>query len=98
MGGISVFLDIAAQAGAAGRVLMPHSPYFGPGYFATLNLFAALPETALFEYLYVTPEAFIGLDTPQPHGGRIALPSGTGLGFAPDEAVVERYLDRSWSR
>ncbi|QDZ11940.1 mandelate racemase/muconate lactonizing enzyme family protein [Devosia ginsengisoli] len=98
VGGISVFLDIAERARAAGRVLMPHSPYFGPGYFATLNLFAALPETALFEYLYVTPEAFIGVDTPQPHDGRIALPSGPGLGFAPDEVVVERYLDLSWSR
>ncbi|MCX5580063.1 mandelate racemase/muconate lactonizing enzyme family protein [Kaistia terrae] len=95
VGGISVFLEIAERARAAGRVLMAHSPYFGPGYFATLNLFAALPPNALFEYLYVTPEAFIGLDTPQPQEGRIALPSGSGLGFAPDLAVVEKYRDRS---
>lgn len=95
VGGISVFLDIAERARAAGRVLMPHSPYFGPGYFATLNLFAALPQEALFEYLYVTPHAFIGRDTPQPQAGRIALPTGPGLGFAPDEAVVEKYRDRA---
>lgn len=93
VGGISVFLVIAEQARRR-RVLMPHSPYFGPGYFATLNLFAALPAESLFECLYVTPAGFIGVDTPQPVGGRVALPAGPGIGFAPDEDVVARYADR----
>lgn len=90
-GGISVFLEIAARAGAKGKALMPHSPYFGPGYFATLNLFAALPAASLFEYLYVQPEAFVGCDTPLPRSGRIALPPGPGIGFVPDDAAVARF-------
>jgi len=91
VGGISVLLDIAERARLKGKALMPHSPYFGPGYFATLNLFAVLPDESLFEYLYVVPEAFIGLDTPLPEAGRIALPIGAGIGFSPDPAVVQRF-------
>lgn len=91
VGGVSVFLDIVRIASDAGKALMPHSPYFGPGYFATLNLFAALGEDSLFEFLYVKPHAFIGLDTPLPVAGRVALPKGTGIGFTPDEDVIRTY-------
>ncbi len=38
---------------------MPHSPYFGPGYWATLQLLALLPDPSLFEFLYVTTDAWI---------------------------------------
>lgn len=91
VGGVSAFLEIAAIARRHGKVLMPHSPYFGPGYFATLHLFAALTEASLFEYLYVEPAAFIGLNTPLPRQGRIELPQGKGIGFQPDERVLNVY-------
>ena len=41
VGGVSEFLKVAALADAAGVSLMPHSPYFGPGFLATLQLMAA---------------------------------------------------------
>lgn len=91
VGGASIFLEIAAIAKKAGKMLMPHSPYFGPGYFATLNLFSILPEGSLFEFLYVKPHAFIGLGTPLPKSGRVLLPEDPGIGFLPDEHTIRTY-------
>ncbi|WP_376087478.1 mandelate racemase/muconate lactonizing enzyme family protein [Roseomonas sp. CCTCC AB2023176] len=91
IGGVSEFLSVLRDAAARGRTLMPHSPYFGPGYWATLHLTATLPEGALIEHLYVEPEASCGVDAPWPEGGVLRLPEGVGIGFSPDPAVVERY-------
>lgn len=91
VGGISEFLKVAALAKAAGKTLMPHSPYFGPGYWTTLQLAAYLDQVGLFEYLYVKPDAFMGHDIPLPVNGQIAIPASPGLGFVPDDAVLERY-------
>ena len=41
VGGVTEFLKVATLADAAGVTLMPHSPYFGPGFLATLHLTAA---------------------------------------------------------
>ena len=91
VGGISEFLRVAEIAERHGRTLMPHSPYFGPGYFATLQLAAALDCFGLFERLYVWPQAWPALLTPHPTGGEIAIPSDPGLGFEPAPEVLERY-------
>lgn len=92
VGGLSEVLKIIESAKAAPQVeLMPHSPYFGPGYLATLHLCAALPNAPLFEYLYVEPQAFLYADQPLPKDGRIAVPQGPGLGLDPDPEVIERY-------
>src|SRR3954451_2111459 len=91
VGGISEFLRIAEIAKAHGRTLMPHSPYFGPGYFATLQLAAALDGFGMFEHLYVWPEAWPASLTPRPVGGEVAIPSGPGIGFEPDPDVLARY-------
>lgn len=91
VGGISEFLKIAAMAEKAGLTLMPHSPYFGPGYLATLQLAATLPGDVLFEHLYVWPEAELYPAMPLPVGGRITRPTGIGLGIEPDPAVIAHY-------
>jgi L-alanine-DL-glutamate epimerase-like enolase superfamily enzyme len=91
VGGVSEFLKVAALARAAGKTIMPHSPYFGPGYWATLQLCAHLPEAGLFEFLYVEPEAWLGKDIPLPKDGRIAIPGAPGIGFEPDEAAIARF-------
>lgn len=91
LGGVSEFLAVARGAAARGRTLAPHSPYFGPGYWATLHLAATLPEGALIEHLYVEPDALPGLDPPRPEGGALRLPEGPGIGFVPDPAVLARY-------
>ena len=91
VGGVTEFLRVAAAASRLGKRLAPHSPYFGPGYWASLQLAAVLPEFELFEYLYVAPEAWCGRDTPLPRSGVIAIPDAPGLGFEPDPAVLAAY-------
>ena len=95
VGGVSEFLAVAALASAAGKTAMPHSPYFGPGYWATLQLAASLPDIGLVEFLYTRPEAWIGQEMPLPRKGQIAVPKGPGLGFVPDQPVLDRYRMRN---
>ncbi len=91
VGGISEFLKVVAQARAAGKTLMPHSPYFGPGYWATLQLASLLPDRSLFEFLYVAPEAWLDPAIPLPKAGQLNVPQMPGLGFTPDEDLIRRY-------
>ncbi len=91
VGGITEFLAVAAATAQAGKRLGPHSPYFGPGYWASLQLAAAVPAFDLFEYLYVRQDAWCGHDAPTPRDGAMPIPDGPGLGFTPDEDVVRRY-------
>lgn len=92
VGGISEMIKIMALADKNPDIsLMPHSPYFGPGYLATLQVCAALRDEPVFEYLYVWPEAWLYRDLPKPVGGKIAVPTTPGLGFEPDPDVIARY-------
>lgn len=54
--------------------LMPHSPYFGPGFLATLHLTAAEPNPDLIEWLYLDREACLYGDVISPKNGKFAVP------------------------
>lgn len=94
VGGVSEFLRVAAIARDGGQTVMAHSPYFGPGYYATLQMGAALENFGMFEHLYVQPRAWFGGEAMVPERGRTAIPRRPGIGFEPDMAVVERYAVR----
>jgi L-alanine-DL-glutamate epimerase-like enolase superfamily enzyme len=91
VGGISEFLAVLDRAAAAGVAVMPHSPYFGPGFFASLHLAAARPSVRALEYNFVRPDAWLADVESLRHGGDFAVPDGPGLGFTPDPAVFARY-------
>ncbi|MEM5313045.1 mandelate racemase/muconate lactonizing enzyme family protein [Paraburkholderia sp. JHI869] len=95
VGGITEFVEIMSLAREAKLGVMPHSPYFGPGFIATLHLATAYrrAHAALqVEYHYVEPAAeLIGL-APIRDGHRFRLSDAPGLGLAPDEAVVSRFV------
>jgi L-alanine-DL-glutamate epimerase-like enolase superfamily enzyme len=91
VGGVTEFLKVVELAKQAGKAPMPHSPYFGPGYWATLQLAAARPEVGLFEFLYIAAEQWLTQEVPMPKSGQIAIPAGPGLDFEPDRAVIEKY-------
>lgn len=92
VGGITEFMAIAHEASQHALTVMPHSPYLGPGYFATLHLAAVLEREPLLEYLYVRGEADLAAGgTPAPQRGTLAVPTGPGHGFTPDMAVLDRY-------
>ena len=59
IGGVTGFAATLLLAEAAGLTCMPHSPYLGPGYFATLHLLAVAPGEPLFEVLYVEPAKWV---------------------------------------
>jgi L-alanine-DL-glutamate epimerase-like enolase superfamily enzyme len=92
VGGITEYLNVVALADAMGVRLMPHCPYFGPGFLATLQLMSLRDDGTFIELFYMKREAClwggridIGAD------GAIAVPDGPGLGYEPDRAVIERY-------
>jgi L-alanine-DL-glutamate epimerase-like enolase superfamily enzyme len=91
VGGITETLATRRRAAAAGVRVAQHSPYFGPGYLASLQLLAAAGEEELFEYLYIDREAEVIRGLPVPRNGRVAIPDGPGLGLEPDEEQLQRY-------
>ena len=91
VGGISEFSEIVRLADAAGVSLMPHSPYFGPGFFASLHLAAANPTIHALEYNFVHPDAWLADVEGRRNGDHIFVPQEAGLGFVPDMAVLEKY-------
>ncbi|MBX2886336.1 MAG: mandelate racemase/muconate lactonizing enzyme family protein, partial [Granulosicoccus sp.] len=91
VGGITEFLKVCDLARERNRRVMPHSPYFGPGYHATVQLMAARDECDLFEYLYIKPEAFLDSSIPLPLQGQVTVPDKPGIGFEPDPDVISRY-------
>lgn len=91
VGGVTEFVDCCRVIENSESVAMPHCPYFGPGYWATLQLMAADPSTEMFEFLYIEPEAWLAPNIPLPKDGKMTLPDGPGLGFSPDLELLERY-------
>jgi L-alanine-DL-glutamate epimerase-like enolase superfamily enzyme len=91
VGGITEFLKVAALADELGVRVVPHSPYFGPGFLATLQLMT-LRDHGLIEFFYMKRAAClwrgrIEIDA----NGSVEVPQGPGLGYEPDREVMEQY-------
>ena len=91
VGGVTEFLRVAELTQASGLRLMPHSPYFGPGWLATLQLMSAIPAPGFVERLFVDHEASLYGDLIDPVVGNFRVPDGSGLGAAPDRDVIKTY-------
>ena len=91
VGGVTEFRKVASQCSVAGVHLMPHSPYFGPGFLATLHLAALEPANCMIERFYLTPEASLYGKWIDPTSGAFDLPEGPGLGLLPDPDVIREY-------
>ena len=82
VGGVSEVLKILKNhGGSLGLPFTPHSPYFGPGFLATLQLAGAVESTRFVEYLYVQPECWIYADMPLPEDGMFCIPDGEDSGW-----------------
>ena len=92
VGGVTEFQKVAVLADAAGVTLMPHSPYFGPGFLATLQLMAARGEPGgMIERYHMDLEASLYGELVTPVTGRFVVPTGPGLGCDPDHDVIKTY-------
>jgi L-alanine-DL-glutamate epimerase-like enolase superfamily enzyme len=92
VGGITEYLKVVDLADEMGVRLAPHSPYFGPGFLATLQLLSLRDDKTFVEVFYMNQAASlwrgaidVGAD------GAVAVPEGPGLGYEPDREVMERY-------
>jgi len=85
LGGISETRKVFALAEAYNVRLAPHTPYFGPGLLAGLQLNAAHASDMLDLETTLYGDAIL------PSDGRIAIPRGPGLGYDPDPAVIAAY-------
>ncbi|MBR1235008.1 mandelate racemase/muconate lactonizing enzyme family protein [Bradyrhizobium sp. AUGA SZCCT0182] len=92
VGGITEYLKVVDLADQMGVRLAPHSPYFGPGLLATLQLLSLRDDKTFVEFFYMNRAAClwrgaidVGAD------GAVAVPEGPGLGYEPDREVMERY-------
>ena len=91
VGGISEFLRVCDVAAAAGVPVVPHCPYYGPGFHATLHAAAVRPGVDDVEMLWVSPDAWmVDVETLRT-GDRVRVPEGPGLGWDPDLEVLARY-------
>jgi L-alanine-DL-glutamate epimerase-like enolase superfamily enzyme len=95
VGGITEYLKVATLADEMGLKLAPHSPYFGPGLLATLQLLSLRNDGTFVEVFYMNRAACLwrgGIEVDA--NGAIAVPEGPGLGYEPDQEVMERYRVR----
>jgi len=97
VGGITEFMKIANVAPFHGVRVAPHSPYFGPGLLATLQVAAACPSICYVECFGVKLQTPLFGSTGLPaQNGRIMIPDGPGLGADPDpDALAHLRTDRN---
>ena len=92
VGGVTEFLKIISLCEQKQIKLMPHSPYFGPGFLATLHLSKCMNELPLLERFFVKPEAYLYPENVfNPINAQFICPKGIGLGFDPDLNVLKSY-------
>ena len=90
-GGITEMRKVANLAAAHNVRVVPHTPYFGPGYLAGLHFSATLDREIPVEWLFVDMETTLYGDAIIPRSGKIQVPAGPGLGIDPDPAVIARF-------
>lgn len=91
IGGIGEMLRVIALCDAHGVEVAPHSPYFGPGFVASVHIAAALVERPLVEVLWLEMEANPFDPWVRTENGKVKVPQGPGLGCEPDPGVLARY-------
>jgi L-alanine-DL-glutamate epimerase-like enolase superfamily enzyme len=91
VGGISEWRKIAGLAESYNVSIAPHSPYFGPGFIATVHLIASTAQAVWLEYIYLFLEANVFKDFPSMKNGSVTVPQGPGLGLEIDLDVMDRY-------
>lgn len=91
VGGIGEMMRVATLAQLHGVQMIPHCPYFGPGFLASLHIAAAMVERPLIEVLWLEMEANPFVPFTRVEDGTVPVPTGAGLGCDPDPAVLARY-------
>ena len=94
VGGVSEMCKVFALGESFGVPVVPHSPYFGPGLFASIHVCAAAPREVWVERYYCDFAENPFGSAIDPVRGDIAVPQGPGLGIDPDLKIVEKLRVR----
>jgi L-alanine-DL-glutamate epimerase-like enolase superfamily enzyme len=88
IGGITALWGIATAAEADGTSCVPHAPFFGPGYLATLHVLAAKQrESALERFFCDLAHMPYGKTVPIVDG-HVEVPDAPGVGADPDPEIM----------
>jgi L-alanine-DL-glutamate epimerase-like enolase superfamily enzyme len=88
IGGITTLWGIATAAETDGTTCVPHAPFFGPGYLATLHVLAAKQrESALERFFCDLAHMPYGKTVPIVDG-HVEVPDAPGLGADPDPELM----------
>lgn len=90
IGGVTEMRKIFALGEANGVVVVPHSPYFGPGLLASIHVCAAAAREIPIERYYCDFSETPFGEQIIPKNGDFAVPQEPGLGKDPDMAVIAR--------
>jgi L-alanine-DL-glutamate epimerase-like enolase superfamily enzyme len=91
VGGVSEFRKVVALAESRNIRLAPHSPYFGPGFLATLQMVSTLGPDVPVERFYCRLDGSLYGDLVVPKDGKYLLPEGPGLGRDPDMDYIRSH-------
>lgn len=91
IGGVSELARIARLCDQHGVIFQPHSPYFGPGFLATLHVAAVREHAPWIERSYCALHASPMGRWVTPEDGQLRIPDAPGIGVDPDPEVLERY-------
>jgi L-alanine-DL-glutamate epimerase-like enolase superfamily enzyme len=92
VGGVTEYARVVALADRSNTQVMPHSPYFGPGLIATLQMLSLREDASYLEVFYMDRAACLWGDALKlAADGTVRVPVGPGLGLEPDRDVIERY-------
>jgi L-alanine-DL-glutamate epimerase-like enolase superfamily enzyme len=94
VGGIAQWLKVAHLARIGGLEMAPHSPYFGPGFVATLHLIAHTGQPRWIERIYFDLELQLFTRPLAFAGGVYTVPDGPGLGVELDWKALEAFRIR----
>jgi L-alanine-DL-glutamate epimerase-like enolase superfamily enzyme len=82
--------EICRRAEESGATCVPHAPYFGPGYLATVHILAAKQKEVALERFFCDLGHMPYAASVLIENGSVRIPDMPGLGPDPDEALM-RY-------
>jgi L-alanine-DL-glutamate epimerase-like enolase superfamily enzyme len=92
LGGLTNLWQVCTQAEADGVTCVPHAPFFGPGYLATLHVMAAKKRESYLERFFFDMAAMPYANTVPVIRGFAEVPDAPGLGADPETDLISRYL------
>ena len=89
--GLTAQWDISRRAEESGATCVPHSPYFGPGYLATLHVLAAKQKEVALERFFCDLAHVPYAKSVPIVNGTVEIPDAPGLGPEPDAELLAEF-------